>query len=430
MEITVRRIGGFAGVSERLGPVDTASLEPRLAREIEDLVAAVGFFDLPSRFPAGAGADTFVYLATALEPARSHTTSWDDLSERPSELDQLIELLLGAGASWQPAPFPTVPDTSPLFLRWAHSHEEDTDEVEVYRPPGFAFPPSFPRRGFEIRTDGVYLRRGPGPADELVTETGRWTADSITATFEGLGDAETLPIVSYDDERLLLSKQASPPGGVPQAYDRLPRVSSCRLLDFEEVEVLTLESHPPQYVLAVRGTKPYMNMEVDLVPLVYVRQPEYWGIEVVGCLRGIGLPAEAPYTATLRLTGVTGTAGIEVIGASRTTRLDVPPPDQHSTWRCHSWYAGLDPQPPGPPVLRVTGTCDFPTAGYEVSLRRHEPQGINPRDLLLDLVVRPPEGPVPQVITRIEARYEEQTDGFDTVTILPDGVTVGIEEVS
>ena len=219
MEITVRRIGGFAGVSERLGPVDTPELDPALARQIDDLLTAVGFFELPSRFPPGIGADAFVYLMTVIQPARSHSTSWDDLSEHPPELDQLVDLLATSGATWQPAPFPTPPDLSPLFLPWTHSHEEDTDEVEVYRPPGFPFPPSFPRRGFEVRTDGVYVRRGPGPADEPVTETGRWTAGSITAELDTPPERETLTIVSYDDERLLLARQPSGPPATPPAYE-------------------------------------------------------------------------------------------------------------------------------------------------------------------------------------------------------------------
>jgi hypothetical protein len=41
---------------------------------------------------------------------------------------------------------------------------------------------------------------------------------------------------------------------------------------------------PPPFVLRVSGTKPLANMQVQLVPLVFIRQPEYWGIDVVGSL--------------------------------------------------------------------------------------------------------------------------------------------------
>jgi hypothetical protein len=106
----------------------------------------------------------------------------------------------------------------------------------------------------------------------------------------------------------------------------LPAPTSTRLIDFEHIAIRTLRSFPPQHVLVVSGTKPYLNMEVTLEPLVYIRQPEYWGIEVVGRLPGgIGLPALAPYQVAIPLAGITGTEGIEVIGATRSERRDVPP---------------------------------------------------------------------------------------------------------
>jgi hypothetical protein len=110
-----------------------------------------------------------------------------------------------------------------------------------------------------------------------------------------------------------------------EALVRLPAPQSCWVIDFEKAELIVLESFPPQYVLVVSGTKPYVNMKVDLVPLVYIQQPEYWGIEVVGCLPGIGLPATAPFKISLNLAGVTGTKGIEVIGAHKHQKIKVPP---------------------------------------------------------------------------------------------------------
>jgi hypothetical protein len=105
---------------------------------------------------------------------------------------------------------------------------------------------------------------------------------------------------------------------------RLPAPASSRLIDFEKIEIIVLESFPPQFVLVVSGTKPFLNMDVSLEPLVFVRQPEYWGIEVVGRLPGgIGLPAIAPYSVSIPLAGITGTQGIEVIGANRTERREI-----------------------------------------------------------------------------------------------------------
>lgn len=64
----------------------------------------------------------------------------------------------------------------------------------------------------------------------------------------------------------------------------------------------------------------------------------------------------------------------------------------------------------GPVSSAGTGTCRFDTAGCSVELRRHEPQGINPRDLLLDCIVTPPDGPVAQVVAEVDVRYSEETE--------------------
>lgn len=103
-----------------------------------------------------------------------------------------------------------------------------------------------------------------------------------------------------------------------------PAPQSVRVIDFERAEVVGGTVNDT-YFLNVSGTKPYTNMDVRLVPLVYVRQPEYWEIEVIGILPGIGLPAEAPYSVSILLSGITGTKGVEVVGANKREKLNVPP---------------------------------------------------------------------------------------------------------
>lgn len=104
----------------------------------------------------------------------------------------------------------------------------------------------------------------------------------------------------------------------------LPVAESCRRIDFEKVEIRPGIVNNTWFAV-VSGMKPWLNMEVRLIPLVYIRQPEYWGIEVVGCLPGIGLPVVAPYVVSIPLGGITGTKGIEIIGATRTEKREVPP---------------------------------------------------------------------------------------------------------
>jgi hypothetical protein len=105
----------------------------------------------------------------------------------------------------------------------------------------------------------------------------------------------------------------------------LPASQVCKIIDFEKAEVR------PGFVggtffLVVSGNAPCFNTDVKLVPLVYIRRPEYWEIEVVGCMGGpICLPEIQPFTESLPLDGVLGTKGIEVVGATRRVRIDVPP---------------------------------------------------------------------------------------------------------
>jgi hypothetical protein len=108
-----------------------------------------------------------------------------------------------------------------------------------------------------------------------------------------------------------------------KAFEALPHPSSCRLIDFEKAEVV------PGFVektffLIVSGTKPWVTMTVQLSPLIYIKQPEYWGIEVIGCQHGIGLPQTAPYHVALDISHLLGTKGIEVIGAKARKQFKVP----------------------------------------------------------------------------------------------------------
>jgi hypothetical protein len=105
---------------------------------------------------------------------------------------------------------------------------------------------------------------------------------------------------------------------------KAPTASSVRLINFTRAEVRP-GFVPNTWILIVFGTKPYLNMTVELSPLIYIRRPEFWGIEVVGSLSGIGLPTTAPYTVSLPLDGILGTKGIEVIGASKRKKIYVPP---------------------------------------------------------------------------------------------------------
>jgi hypothetical protein len=219
-------------------------------------------------------------------------------------------------------------------------------------------------------------------------------------------------------------------------YEALPKAGSHRLIDFEEASVVTNRppAFPPQF-LSVSGRKPYANMWVDLAPLAHVGRPDYWSIEVVGRLPvGIGLPSEeAQYELSVPLYGLTGTEGIEIIGATRSERIEVP--HEQTAGECSNWYAEWNFQPPSTPYLEVWAECTFPNARYKVVLRRREPQGINPKDLLLERIVTELEGGADEETTlgRLDFGYVEEIRDHDlvpeTVTILPDAVTVPVYHI-
>jgi hypothetical protein len=104
----------------------------------------------------------------------------------------------------------------------------------------------------------------------------------------------------------------------------LPAPQSSRLIDFEKAEVRPGIVNGTWF-LVVTGNAPCANMRVELVPLVYIQRPDYWGIEVIASLPGpFCLPQIKPFTEILPLNGILGTKGIEVIGATKKQKIEVP----------------------------------------------------------------------------------------------------------
>jgi hypothetical protein len=239
-----------------------------------------------------------------------------------------------AATSTRPAP-ETIDKSLPsaIFRHWVHVREEDTKAYEVYKPAGSPMPPAFGRDGFEMRKDGRFIQYLIGPADAPVPAYGHWRLAGKLTVAVDLAEARqqdfSFQIVDVDTRELKIRRipvVAGPPMDDPHQPDMgmLPPAQSHRRIDFEKAAVRVFESFPPQRVLVVSGVKPYMNMAVELVPVVYIRQPEYWEIEVVGSLRGVGLPAQERYTVSLNLAASTGSKGIVVMGATRLQRFNVP----------------------------------------------------------------------------------------------------------
>jgi hypothetical protein len=91
-----------------------------------------------------------------------------------------------------------------LFKHWVHAHEEDTGDVEVYRPQGTPLPPAFGRTAIEIKRNGDFIQHDIGPADEPLRVAGHWNAEGTRQLHVELRDgrAFTLNIVALDDQLL------------------------------------------------------------------------------------------------------------------------------------------------------------------------------------------------------------------------------------
>ncbi len=207
-----------------------------------------------------------------------------------------------------------------------------------------------------------------------------------------------------------------------------PTSDAARLIDFETAKVVPGFINDT-WILVVTGTKPYLNMKVELVPMIYIDRPEYWKIEIVGILPGIGLPALGPYATHLDLTGVTGTRGIELVGATKSLKIDVPPGSE-SSGNIGFWTAAIDNSGAKPQII-VIGR--FPTNGEEpvFELTKAEPQGTNPTELILEL--RFGDLVDPKGSGEGTARYEaiaDETSPYRTVLIRdPNGRTIANVEV-
>lgn len=191
-----------------------------------------------------------------------------------------------------------------------------------------------------------------------------------------------------------------------------PVSESVRKIDFEDAQVNGGFVNGT-YFLTVSGEKPYINMEVRLSPLIYVKRPEFWQIEVLGILPGFGLPAFAPYSETISLDGVIGTKGIEVVGATVSKLIDIADPNVELCgveWEKVRYRAN---QVPGGVIIMADG--EHNTSGYEAFFEQL-PIDIFPPQFALKH--RRPEGSTLDVITPFHVNTSfKASDKIDEVII-------------
>ena len=81
------------------------------------------------------------------------------------------------------------------------------------------------------------------------------------------------------------------------------------------------------------------------------------------------------------------------------------------------WYAWNDTMPPKPDVFHVVGEVQVPNPGVDVMLVPRNPQGINPKILLLDIHLSQRPGIWPQVVVWKQARYDKTNAVYESVQI-------------
>ena len=93
---------------------------------------------------------------------------------------------------------------------WLHSYEEDDENVQVYRPNTYAFPPARGRTGFAFDRAGLFTQYDIAPTDGLEGHKGKWTAESETVlriTLDDESEAEyKLQIVSLEKDLLKVKR--------------------------------------------------------------------------------------------------------------------------------------------------------------------------------------------------------------------------------
>jgi len=97
MKISVTRTGGFAGVTDEVGSVDTAQLDAAARQKLEQDVRRVNFFELPARLPGEpVGADLFAYRVTVSDGPREHSVTFTGEEGAAATLRELLVAVAGS----------------------------------------------------------------------------------------------------------------------------------------------------------------------------------------------------------------------------------------------------------------------------------------------------------------------------------------------
>ena len=97
-----------------------------------------------------------------------------------------------------------MPNQPDLTGTWIHSHEEDHDGLQVYRPAGYPFPPARGRSALTLASDGSARSGSPGPDDRGIVADGSWHLADSLLTVRSAGRTATFDVLTADRDQLTL----------------------------------------------------------------------------------------------------------------------------------------------------------------------------------------------------------------------------------
>ncbi len=97
MRITVKRTGGFAGLTENIADLDTTQLDSESSVKVAAKVDSIGFFDYPAVVAGPVGADMYRYEVTVAD-GESHTVTFSENAPEAAALLDLVQTLKTIGS--------------------------------------------------------------------------------------------------------------------------------------------------------------------------------------------------------------------------------------------------------------------------------------------------------------------------------------------
>ena len=113
--------------------------------------------------------------------------------------------------------------------------------------------------------------------------------------------------------------------GVNSSKDGAAPAKACVPVDFTSAALVRAEG---RLLLRVSGQAPHPFLSIEVRPVQYVMQPDYWLMSLVACATPGGKLEGAPvsYAVEVNVSGYAGLKGIELSGkpGAKAKRLDLP----------------------------------------------------------------------------------------------------------